>query len=990
VRSRQSSTYDTSTRLSAVKATASDRGVLIAWRTGFEVNNLGFDIFRERNGRREKINPGIIAGSALIVGHGTAGFSYAWLDPTGSIDYEYYLTAIDLAGRSNSYPAVTPVFSSNSPSGQQSELLNGLGASKADRLAQSEWSEHPEDKSQSTSAQVSTAGTIADQWAIANQPALKIDVRRNGWYRITQAEMAAAGFNTAADARNLQMFVNATEIAIRVSRESGALNSADFIEFWGEGLDTASSNTQIYWLVNGAQVGKRIISVGNLRIDPGPTAPRIAAPPKSPLTNISGAWFGGITSERSGSADAQRVAETQRSNERQPTLKDYSSNIGPIANDSPTEPGGVNSALRSSVTKPVLSSDSDSRNTSLAPTRGSRASARNTVSGSRSSTGPRRRLKRRLHRSSRFRSGRNRFRPSRARHNHAGMSPGIAPAFIYNVESKDRTIYFATALNGPAENFFGEVLVNDPKPLTLTVRNIETTSAQSAQLQVSLQGVTVQDHQINVFVNGAFVDSIFFFGQNPATQNFSLPLPALVEGDNAVALVPTAAGNDVSIVDYVRLTYPHSFKADNDSLQFTIKSTQGPRIEGFTTPSIRMFDITDAKAVQELYPVIESSGAGFAATISPGSHGKARRIVALTDAQVLHPASLTLNKPSTLNQDINAADLLIISYRDFIPSLAPFVAQRHDRDGFTVKVVDVEDVYDEFGYGAHGSQAIKDFLSLAATSWAIKPRYLLLVGDASYDPRNYLGNGMWDFVPSMHVDTLHMEADSDDSLGDFDNDGVPELAIGRLPARTIPEANVMVSKIVNFSPADVPQSALMVADNPVGYDFEAFDEHLITLLPTNMSVQRVYRSSDPTPYDNIITKINQGVALVNYSGHGNIDIWAGPIFSSGDALALNNGNRLPFVTVMDCLNGFFSDPILEGLAESFLKAPNGGAIASFASSGLTNAISQHEMGYRMFQLLYGPQSIAIGDVSRQAKSATQDIDVRRTWILFGDPSMKVR
>jgi hypothetical protein len=200
----------------------------------------------------------------------------------------------------------------------------------------------------------------------------------------------------------------------------------------------------------------------------------------------------------------------------------------------------------------------------------------------------------------------------------------------------------------------------------------------------------------------------------------------------------------------------------------------------------------------------------------------------------------------------------------------------------------------------------------------------------------------------------------------------------------------MVAKIVNFSPTDVPQSALMVADNSVGYDFEAFDEHLITLLPPGMSVQRIYRSSNLTPHDDIVDQLNQGVALLNYSGHGNIDIWADSIFNSSDALSLNNGRRLPFVTVMDCLNGFFSDPGLEGLAESLLKAPNGGAIASFASSGLTSAIPQHEMGEKMFQLLYSNQSIAIGDASRQAKSATEDMDVRRTWILFGDPTMKIR
>jgi hypothetical protein len=105
---------------------------------------------------------------------------------------------------------------------------------------------------------------------------------------------------------------------------------------------------------------------------------------------------------------------------------------------------------------------------------------------------------------------------------------------------------------------------------------------------------------------------------------------------------------------------------------------------------------------------------------------------------------------------------------------------------------------------------------------------------------------------------------------------------------------------------------------------------------------------------------------------------------------LTNGNKLSFVVVMDCLNGYFADPSLKSLAESFLSAPNGGAVASFASSGLTIPDGQHEMGFKMFQLLYSGSPIAIGDASRQAKSATTDMDVRRTWILFGDPTLKIR
>src|SRR5205814_4928159 len=124
-----------------------------------------------------------------------------------------------------------------------------------------------------------------------------------------------------------------------------------------------------------------------------------------------------------------------------------------------------------------------------------------------------------------------------------------------------------------------------------------------------------------------------------------------------------------------------------------------------------------------------------------------------------------------------------------------------------------------------------------------------------------------------------------------------------------------------------------------------------------------------------------GVALVNYSGHGTIDVWtSAPIFSQTDALGLSNGSRLPLVIVMDCLNGYFVAPNVDCVGEAFLKAANGGAVASFASSGLTIPTGQHQMSQKLYQLIYGAQSIPLGDATRQAKAATTDLDVRRSWI----------
>jgi peptidase C25-like protein len=111
---------------------------------------------------------------------------------------------------------------------------------------------------------------------------------------------------------------------------------------------------------------------------------------------------------------------------------------------------------------------------------------------------------------------------------------------------------------------------------------------------------------------------------------------------------------------------------------------------------------------------------------------------------------------------------------------------------------DVDDVYDEFSFGQKSPQAIRDFMSFATSSWKIRPGYLLLAGDASYDPKNYLGYGDSDAVPTRLLDTAFLETASDDWFTDFNNDGIAEIATGRLPICTVAEANSMVSVFCNM------------------------------------------------------------------------------------------------------------------------------------------------------------------------------------------------
>lgn len=251
-------------------------------------------------------------------------------------------------------------------------------------------------------------------------------------------------------------------------------------------------------------------------------------------------------------------------------------------------------------------------------------------------------------------------------------------------------------------------------------------------------------------------------------------------------------------------------------------------------------------------------------------------------------------------------------------------------------------------------------------------------------------------MPSQLIDTALLETASDDWFVDFDDDGVGEMSLGRLPVRTAMEAETIVSRLVNYSDGNTAQTALIVADRmdtSANFNFEAASEELATLLPASLEVQRIYRSNRASSVvrDEIINGINQGPLLVSFMGHGSVENWTGEsIFSTWDTANLNNGHRLPLALMMTCLNGHYQNPFRESLAESLVRHEKAGAIAVWASSGLTPPSPQLAMARVFFNHLFGSQPMRLGEAIRNAKRAAPDLDVRRTWVLFGDPTMRFR
>jgi hypothetical protein len=809
-------------------------GVSLQWRTGFEVDNLGFNIYREEgnSGRRIRVNPQMIAGSALMVGSSTAlsaGKSYAWFDNfDAGKNAQYWIEDIDLNGQSSWHGPVTigrPV-NEIGPGQAQSVTLGQLGKGNAPAQATA---------SVDRKAQVTSASGATLQPGLAGQAAIKMSVKSEGLYRVTQPELLAAGLDPKVDPRMLQLYADGRPLPINFVSKGGAFDSSAAIEFYGLGLDSPVTDAHVYWLVAGAQPGQRIQQV------PGAT--------------------------------------------------------GQIA-------------------------------------------------------------------------------------------PG---SFLHTVELRERSVYFSSLRNGEKENFFGAVVGREPVDQALNIQHVDRSTPGGGTLEVALQGVTQAPHRVDVQINGVTAGSLSFNGQDQKIARLAVSQSALREGANVVRLVSQGGQSDISLVDYLRLSYWHSYVADNNQLRFTAAGKQAATVDGFSNAAIRVFDVTDTSAVQEVTATVTQTKLGYAASVNAPGTGQ-RTLLAFTNDLAKRVSSAVLNQPSNWRQPAQAGNLVIITRGDFFSALQPLVNWRTGQ-GYKVALVDIVDVYDEFSDGNKSVQAIKDFLAYAKADWQIKPGFVLLAADASFDPKNYLGFGDNDLVPTKLIDTQLMETASDDWLADLNLDGLADMAVGRLPVRTDKEAAALAAKIVAYEQIARPEGALLVTDDNDEFDFEAPGRELRRLIPAGVGVEEINRGrmGPAAAKSMLLGSLNRGPRVVNYIGHANVDGWRGSLLTSADALSLSNGENLPLFVMMTCLNGYFHDAQLDSLAESLMKAEQGGAVAVWASSGMTGPGEQAPIDLELFKRLFDSNSsLTLGEATARAKALSGNRDVRLTWILFGDPTTRLK
>jgi hypothetical protein len=322
------------------------------------------------------------------------------------------------------------------------------------------------------------------------------------------------------------------------------------------------------------------------------------------------------------------------------------------------------------------------------------------------------------------------------------------------------------------------------------------------------------------------------------------------------------------------------------------------------------------------------------------------------------------------------------------------------QEGLRVLGVALEDVVSEFGFGETHPEAIRDFLAYAYHNWKVAPRYVVLLGDATYDFKDYLGTGVVNQVPPMMVETTYLETASDPTYAAVNGDDLlPDLALGRLPASTLEELQQMIEKIIAWESAgnSMTGKAVLVSDNPDrAGDFVADAEHLATTVLRTKELEKIYLSNLGTAATRtaIQRAFDDGASLMNYIGHGGIHLWADEnILNVWDVTNLEHQSKQPLLLTMNCLNGYFHFPYFNSLAEELLKARGKGSVAAFSPSGLSLNYAAHVFHQKMLEALLHGDHQRLGDAVLAAQAAyTNDgalPEMLTIYHLFGDPAMKI-
>ena len=591
--------------------------------------------------------------------------------------------------------------------------------------------------------------------------------------------------------------------------------------------------------------------------------------------------------------------------------------------------------------------------------------------------------------------------------------------------------------------FWRKLTQIDKKPfrVDLTIPDLDL-EGEAVDLRIGLRGWSkagrvskLPHHHAQVLLNGTLIGEATWDDQQDKILEVNDLEASLLSGKARIEIrvpkrVPDGAGEpmvDVILVNWIEIDAPRGGRIEAAQESFFLR--------GGKTEATRY--LSTAQQAEVL--IFDETGSVFSTTTSPRADGfghlwqapqEASRLTTVVNRAFLSPFGIVPRQATDLRSTANQADYLMIADRDLIAAVEP-LAEFHRRRGLTVRTVNVAGIYDEFNGGIVDPRAIRDFIAHAYERWeAPRPRFVLLVGDASWDIKNAQPDSRkyadWTYrpgevrrsarneitpyqdgqqldrnlIPTWMYASAQGHAASDNYFVTVDGDDyLPDLAIGRFPVAAASDVEAIVEKTLAYSNStDVGpwrRRILWITNEETSF------QRRTDILAEEMSSRgfgdtKIYPS--PEEADNLhhqqalLDALNSGHLLVHFFGHGGRYIWrTGPpdfkknhdLFTLDHLEDLEPSERLPIVLSMTCYSAPFDHPTADSIGEKFLRLPDRGAVVVLAASW-RNSPSQ-----RFSRLIVSgmAEGESIGEAVQTAKRQEKRRDLIETYNLLGDPAL---
>ena len=484
---------------------------------------------------------------------------------------------------------------------------------------------------------------------------------------------------------------------------------------------------------------------------------------------------------------------------------------------------------------------------------------------------------------------------------------------------------------------------------------------------------------------------------------------------------PLTTTDDRLWISYLALTVQSPLDLSTGSLLFRAnaqrKANAPVQFSLSNAPSdLQIWDVTDPQKPTLQTISLNSSTASF---IAPS---RATRTYAAFSPSASLPAPT--DEGQIDNQNLHSHQS--VNYLVITPPLLLDVAQKFcdlhaHASNFSTRAVLTTQIYNEFSAARPEPTAIRNYIKMLFDRGANTPDQLLavlLLGSGSYD--NFDLSNPDNLIPTYQTENSYNAIYSypiedffgwlEDGEGASENRATLDVGIGRIPARTIAEAQNYLNKAYNYTlnptQGEWRAKAIFVGlhgDTNEHQTFANYQASQFEELYPDMETIRIFSEAYPavkessgTSYPQAITTarnhINSGTSLFHYTGHSNPNQLHGPYLTSEYVSNLSNAEH-PFVFVSASCDVSPFDCQPKNLATIGLFNPNGAYIATFAATRDVYGSGNYNVTRQFVKHLYATNPdgsrLTFGQALCKAKQTATKGAGSLKYILLGDPGLRI-